>query len=649
MHVKISDFRNIRDFELDLPDGKISFIYGVSGMGKSSLLKAISAKWTDDDIPAGSSSGDPIVLIDGHSPDYGAVRIYDESSVKELILQPIGNEIAYDALVGDETQIEKLKEEFFDRLKDLRGKLPQMIEKRDSISLLIKAFGPQGKKGVDGLSKIRKEIDSKPLGATKKALEYGAKYLGFINAGAKLPQYKLGKCPFCDRKMTAAANTRIEDLQTLTQSTLKMIADNAKLFPKLNIDEPDWTKKRSVARFEKEIAKQLEVLESLQQLIDFCILDENSLDRCDIPAKSSLSKYLYEVMPDIEPLIVDMNGKVSAYKALLGKMRTEFKKLVKNKADKLNAAISDMGIPYVISAESLDRTGKNITYQIRHIDDNCGGDRGKLLSTGEKNVIALLLFLEKKDGNLLLLDDPVSSYDGYRRGQLYKRIASQRGKTIIVCSHDQSFLKQAVVDKNKSRGANANIGRTVMFVNDGGQGFVHDIVVDDFGSLRGFVLDHVQTTESLSHYRTILNIRLLLELDGFNRLGAKKKAAWGYTSAILHRENRDEVLSYLTDRNYSEEDILSLLNESFGVRLAPLPEDYADASCENYTFFEKVLFCRDFPGIKTPTKNALNDIVHLNNNLAICLNPYSYNDYPMHIVHEVEKLAERHRALTHSC
>ncbi|MCI8366262.1 MAG: AAA family ATPase [Eggerthellaceae bacterium] len=640
MKIQVTDFRNIKQLDIEIAEEKANFIYGISGTGKSSLIKAISAIPGEKDTPVSSPDRSPVILIDGQSPNYGAVRVYDDNTVSGLILQPVENETAYDALVGDEAKVEKLRARIDDALKELNKLLPEMIVRRGKIDNLIKAFGAKAGKASSGLSKIQKEVDSKPAGATRTALQNGSKYLAFINAGTALPQYESGKCPFCNRKMSETAISRIRGLKSLTQSTLKLISDNSQLLSDLSIKEPDWMKKRALTSFEKEIERQMVIRGALDSIIKLCALDESNLDKTLVPNLKTLAKNLHGTFPEAVPILEKLNENSTELKKLLGQMQTEFKNLVRKKREAINASIREMGIPYEIRAEALDRSSKTITYRIKHIEDKSEANRGELLSEGEKNIIALLLFLEKDDGEILLFDDPVSSYDGYRRSQLYKRIVAKQNKTIIVCSHDQSFIKQAVIDKMKGGATRNKVGETVMLAHAGNQMVAQNIEEANFGSLRAFVLGHIQNTDSLSQFRTILNIRLLCELDGYRRLGDKKQTAWGYTSKILHREDRGAIIKYLEKRGYTETEILKLIESEFGIAVTPIAEKYVDDNCDGYTLFEKVLFCRELKGISKSMKSVLDDIVHLNNSLVICLDPYHYNDYPTYIVDTIENISK---------
>lgn len=98
-------------------------------------------------------------------------------------------------------------------------------------------------------------------------------------------------------------------------------------------------------------------------------------------------------------------------------------------------------------------------------------------------------------------------------------------------------------------------------------------------------------------------------------------------------------MSYLAERNESEEVILERLKELIGNEAAdlliPLP-DKVDFSTDDFSEFEKLIAQREeiscmgggaeLPdGIsKNLAKDLLNDLVHMNDAMMDCIDPYKY-------------------------
>lgn len=397
MRIEIKDYRNIESMVLDLDDGKVNFIYGVSGSGKSTIIKAVSSEPSDNDVPVGQVTTRPTVLIDGCKPTYAGTWVYDENSVKQLILEPIVNELAYSAMIGDETALSQLESEFRQAINSLRLHLSDMLARRDLIGKLLSAFGErQSGAAFDksaGISKLKKALSKTKTGTARIALFSSDKYISFIKDGTTVCSdpanhvcdYANHVCPFCKRKLSDYRYGKIEELGAITKSAYKIVFDNRGLIESLGIPIPDWTKKRSVSAFEKEIDKQIRMRLSLDELIEFCTASDGDIRQYELPKRINVCMELIDAMPALAAPIESVNNSITACRSLIGKMKKEFDKLVNSKKIKeLNQSIKDIGIPYQFVPSGLDRPNKKSSYIIRHIKNGATETMSTLLSTGEK-------------------------------------------------------------------------------------------------------------------------------------------------------------------------------------------------------------------------------------------------------------------------
>lgn len=231
----------------------------------------------------------------------------------------------------------------------------------------------------------------------------------------------------------------------------------------------------------------------------------------------------------------------------------------------------------------------------------------------------------------MLIDDPASSYDDYRRTQIFKAIMGVQGKTILVVSHDQAFVRRAVRYRERQPG---RIGKVDMLCNRSGKANMEPITRDSFGYFDDMIRSRIAS--SSTYYQQMLNVRLLCEIHDTNIID---KGLWYYTSAILHRTSRDEVLKLLANEGESEADILERLKDLVGEKSAdqiiPMPE-IIDYSTNGFSEFECLIARREdircsnggseLPtGLtKEPAMDLLNDLVHMNDAMMDCIDPYRY-------------------------
>ena len=243
------------------------------------------------------------------------------------------------------------------------------------------------------------------------------------------------------------------------------------------------------------------------------------------------------------------------------------------------------------------------------------------LSTGEKNLVSLLLFLHRKDGTVLLIDDPASSFDDYRRTQIFNLVQNIKDKTVLVVSHDQAFIKRAVREKR-----HGHIGKIQEIHQDLSGTVVTDISASDYV----FLPDRIKTqiSDSLSIRQFFINLRLLCDLHR----SALSDSAWGYVSMRLHGRTRDEILGALSDSDTTESDVLDEISSVTGCSMGDLAS-LKHGDQQSLSDFERLIEARELldtsMGVEQKTyKEMLNDLVHMNDTLAYCLDPYKFHVWP---------------------
>ena len=133
----------------------------------------------------------------------------------------------------------------------------------------------------------------------------------------------------------------------------------------------------------------------------------------------------------------------------------------------------------------------------------------------------------------------------------------------------------------------------------------------------------------------MVNIRLLCDIH----LGVISRNAWGYVSAILHKKSRREVCGMLQEGKVTEAEVLEELKKVVGPsiehRITPIPEEI-DYSADDFSEFERLIAAREnidnseggridqIPTSRGLAKEMLNDLVHMNDAMMVCIDPYRY-------------------------
>ena len=99
------------------------------------------------------------------------------------------------------------------------------------------------------------EENFKKVPKIKIATTYSSGQIKWLSDGKKMDAYLLGKCPFCGRKLTEKQKEKLDKLIIFDAKTYEKINSESNIFCDLDIQQPDWNKKRDIESFNKKIRK----------------------------------------------------------------------------------------------------------------------------------------------------------------------------------------------------------------------------------------------------------------------------------------------------------------------------------------------------------------------------------------------------------
>lgn len=622
MHIHIENYRNIDNLEYDIVDGKINYLFGVCGSGKSSIISALTKDAEPKDVSVGKNASDTVVAINGQDGIAEGVRVYN-SSEQETIFRRESSTGIYEIFIGDTQELGKLEIQFNDAVSDLRSFNERVYSYQGKIQELQSALGKPSKGKFTGgakVSKAAKVAKSKTPFLESAIQKGGLEYASWLSSGMSITDdFSNSTCPFCGKPMLEGETDKFQILTDMKVSDLKPLFSSTTLLDEFGINQKDLETNQGEEDVKKKLLLLYSVSEQLREITKFCNIPQTSLMEKGIP-ELNVDECVYEVFPELKSPIQTLLNKSEEIKTLLGNMKNTFNGLIRNNCQKLNRQLQRLSIPYKFRVTAATRGNNTASYELTHIKSDTGSDMRECLSTGEKNLVSLLLFLSNPDGEILMVDDPASSFDDYRRTQIFDLIQQVKDKTMLVVSHDQAFVKRAILDKQKR----ANIGK-VQAMSHGKEGFLFtDIEKQDVVYLPLEIKRRLE--ESPSYWAKAINLRLLCD---FNK-DALGDLAWGYSSAILHRTDKSKILEELSERNGSEEGVLDKIQSVLGIEMPPLPDNYTNEIRQaDLTDFERLVELRECMDDSESEesklhKKMLNDLVHMNDAVAYCLNPYKF-------------------------
>ena len=475
MHLQIKNFRNIASLDYSIEDGKVNFLYGVSGAGKSSIVRGISEPIDEDlDIRVGVTQSETAeVLIDGKAGPIDSATVFSDEQQRVLFSSQADGRF-YDVFVGNESELKVLQEEYRSALAVLRSKLGYLQQIRASLVTLASAVGKANGKGdFSKFSKMGKALVSFDAAddSTRQYIERrGLPEAEWIQKGFALgAYYEQGLCPFCEQGLSCSPyHEELSNLSDLSVTALKPLFNSPSLLESIGLQPFDVSSdegRKEAATFVRSLPL---IISEIDRITRYCDLgsDYEAVKSMEVEVLRPADE-LYLVAPEVRDAIDGLGASAAQIKILLGNMKAEFNKLVSSKTRDLNEKLMEFGIPYRIEVESANREDKTASYRLVHKDALKDTDMRRSLSFGERNLITLLLFLRGAECDVMLVDDPASSFDDFRRTQILKAIMRATAKTVLVVSHDQAFVRRAIRCRARGEG---RIGRVDILCNRrGGQ------------------------------------------------------------------------------------------------------------------------------------------------------------------------------------
>lgn len=617
MKIKICGYKNIEKFEYELKDNKTNVLIGISGSGKSSIAGALS----NDNVEFHHKinyKGQFVAEINGDKPD--KISIFNDDTIAKYLFSHDKESNMFSVLIDNEKSLSEARKDLDQRLRVLQDLVTKSKPEYDRLFQIQKQLGAtltltNKIKVTSAISKMRTSM--KLLGKQKLYNQIAAmdsNHVQWIVDG--VPYIESSICPFCQKKMGTKKERELHKYAHLDVQNQKKINLSTEQLTAMNSSGVQLTLD-GLDKLETEVIKMGIALKEYDKLvadIEMLYDYDKNFNKINLDYKNEL----YEMFPPFLEEISRLNKKVDSLLKNVNKARNKTKEIFSGRLTTINELIKQFGIPFQI--EAIYKQGKIYNYRLYHIDDPDKLERGSGLSIGERKIISLIFYIlevSQSRPDLIIFDDPVSSFDESRRLSIFKLITKKlKTQTVLLLSHDQLFAKFAVAMHKNS------IGNIDYFDNHGSLNIIN-ITKDDFNNITSYIKN--QITNSKSYMQLIINLRFYYEIN-------KEEVYYSYLSEILHKRG----VEALVNKNMtSEATIIENLNKKFKISLPAFSYDYySDIDTTFFTLLEKMMLFRENCG-QNKLKEELSNHIHLNSKYIITLNPYRFNFCSKYIYDEV--------------
>jgi ABC-type lipoprotein export system ATPase subunit len=487
--IKVKNCNNIANGEIAICANQLNILFGRNGTGKSTIARAIylfsQGKPLTELAPYGSLNEDTPPNIEG--VETGNIAIFDDNYVSQYIYQPnslikdafevlIRTKEYDDAKKNIDDALAKIKTTITGRQEiiDLQAQIGALIEtiKFTSNNKIAKRGGAKGVlEGKGAYFKPPEELSElKPFFEENTVSKWAAWRLqGYEQFGAK------GCCPYCstgDTEKTETINKVFADSfdKASVETAAAIIKALEGLRPYLSEDKITelislFGVKEDLKVLEAQLTKLRAEANYLHERLTAIVkFNGSSVDRNNIVDLESqladmkvnfiaidsyfISDLTKAEMGALNTEIDSLLGKVGILKGEIGKYNKYIQDKIKDRKQDINDFLSLAGFKYTFDVE-VD--GENSARALLKfvLPDGKPGDvqsPGSHLSWGEKHSFALILFMFdaiRNNAKLVILDDPISSFDSNKKYAIINRLfkTGEKGnslyeRTVLMLTHD---------------------------------------------------------------------------------------------------------------------------------------------------------------------------------------------------------------------
>lgn len=686
MKIELNNCNNIKSATIEIKEGVLNIKYGINGVGKTTLSKAILYKATEPEKLASLEPFDtkekPNVNV---TPELKSIKVFNESYVNTFVFQK-GNLVK-----GNSFEIFVKPEDYDKSVKDLNDALTavKISAQRQEQDLILgitdikNYFNLTGTGELSGASKglkackdgnsLHKDVfpsDLTPFLDLLKDPVKNYKWLDWVTKGKEFDNKLL--CQFCGQPLPKNFESIEKQLNSLFEkNNVKNRSEAKTAFGKILgylsndfvlVLKDVFEGKTFEDKTKENLTTLIVSIYKVKQLIDNVLL----LDAQTIIENPRIIKEISSIKLGKEGLIrlfsnkeiigklEELNLELEKLEKLSDKFEEESKKanetLIKNaqdSKDQINEFLVNAGFDYYIEIESSNtRDAKISLYHISKIEVR---ESIEHLSFGERNAFAVVLFMFEalsENPQLIILDDPISSFDESKKYAIMHElfgggIKNFSDKTVLMLTHDFNPIIDFLYAKKPSTNYVASYIKN------------EDSVVKEAEITRKDIKMVIEIAEQKFEEATnaitkLINLRRILELNG-----KKYSDEWCVISSLFKRQEnptfRDGVKEMPVDRKnkaineikkkYSSFDygsILTIIKDKEKIK------KYFETT-SNYEKIQVYRILRDCHNITSNNKylcKFIDETYHIENNLLFQLDPYAYDMVPSYITKACSRVVE---------
>lgn len=581
--VKIEHCNNIVGAEIELLPDTLNIRYAMNGTGKSTIAKAIKLVAAGGDLSTLKTFGGILPPTCTILPPIPKVLVFDEEFVSTIVFRE--SEViqkAFEVFIRtpayDQKQRlinEHLKEMHIDTTSD-QGYGDLLQTGQAVLSKFTKTNDNKLKK--TGLIKSLISSESifrlpEPIKKFQPLMdkEYNVEWVGWKNDGSKYDDNEM--CPFCTTELDKSYPEEKKIFtDSYTKSNVKNIREMLGFFESVS-DYMDPEKRETMAQCIKDSVDEETVMlwvhrfysdleflvNKIRKVIDFnsyqvkqneisglaehlsaLKIDPTALDIFNNPKTLDLIAILNTKITRVIDEVEKLKAEIGTLKGLIGSS-------VSNAVRDINEFLEMAAIDYTLEIDHQSESNTKAILKYKCIGkDAVNVDNIKShLSWGERNAFALVLFMhfaQSQNPDLVILDDPISSFDTNKKYAIINRLflndpkrKTLYKKTSLMLTHDFQPVIDFVVNSKPHGGST----HAAFLRNDKGIITQTEIGHKDVLSFARLLAENAARSD-LNGVHRVVSLRKLIEHSPEFR---PQQIAYNLLSCLLHGKSTPTLIN----------------------------------------------------------------------------------------------------------
>lgn len=694
----------IKKANIKIEKNAFNIKYGLNGTGKSTISSAIEYKSKSDVnslnslIPYWENEVTPIVS----GLNFKKIKVFNEKYVNDYLFIKNENDFFSNSfnvfLKNDE--IDNLSSEIEKLLDDLQKLFQnEKLDKLDSFLIKFYTIFQFKNNKITKSGGIKEFFNGNGAGFEKhdELAPYKDFYSSNYNFLIKWAKWRTsgiefilnGKCPFCANKLNDDINKQNDSIKTIfknaaiesankvldylteavdnnyicsnTIDTLKEYIESSKtdeLYSQLNSLglETDYLHKK-LTRI-KEF-RPIKIETDKIKIIDE-VLNDLNIEKREI-SKFYITDLINSLIDEITTKINELKTKTTNLKSLFNQYNSKLNKMIKEKQTDINYFFEIAGFPYEFKIDINDERKAN-SYLVSCKKSVQIVEPKNHLSWGEKNAFSLIMFMFEaisENSDLIILDDPISSFDKNKKFAVIKRLfdnkkPSFKNMTVLMFTHDIQPIIDCVHNKLfNSMGLTTKVNASLLENIDGE---IKEINIEssDLVNALDFSLRRVEDN-NCNMVTRIVNLRKYIEMSNSNyqtldiydvlsnlihgrEIPTKNDGTTKLEDTIINNglKNINENLS--DENSYTYEELLEKIEKNNLLSLFNSGNSYEKALAARLLLERDESKFRSFKKNHPGSTKFLNETNHIENDYIFQLDPLKFFNIPDPFLKEIENI-----------